>query len=396
MVFLSIKADEKLLCQADLDKAVDVLNNCYSNVLGYGLVKPYFKPGACPIERNDYGDKYWSLDYALAVDGAKFLDFSVAEDFVENISAVQEENGRVRLYGPDDFSAFPNVKEEIGSLPKFLETLYDIAVESGKRETARKAYAIIEKNLDWWYRERQDQKTGLITAVFEETFVPNTVSGSMVYAPLDTNAEIYLGSINASKLAKFLGDDAKREYYEKKAHEILSAVETYCWDDADGFYYPYVLPRKERYKIKSVNGFLGLYVGNKERNEKLVRMLLDDSEFGWDTIPLTTVSKKDPLFTVHDGDYKGNCCWLGSVWTLTNYAVIKALESQGYTELSKKLSYKTLKAFQANYAEFLSPVNGKGNGMQKYAWTAAQFLRIYLEQVKDVKIIDGKTVMNEK
>ena len=250
----------------------------------------------------------------------------------------------------------------------------------------------MSKNLDWWYKNRQDKKTKLISAVFEETFVPNTKTGSLVYCPMDTNIQIYLGSLNASYLAKMLGKIREEQYFFNKAQEIITAIEKYLWDEEDGIYYPYILTQNRRYKVKLVSCFLGLYVKNKVKQEKLIKLLQDNSEFGYNDIPLTTLSKKDPLFTVVTGDYVGNPCWLGSVWTLTNCAVIKALKDNGYKQLSDELTAKTVNVFKDNYAEFIHPFTGKPNGMLKYAWTAGKFIQLIMENVLGYAYKDGKII----
>ena len=57
--------------------------------------------------------------------------------------------------------------------------------------------------LDWWYKERYDSKTGQITSVFEETFIPY-LGKAREYAAVDTNVEVYVGLIYTAKLAKKL------------------------------------------------------------------------------------------------------------------------------------------------------------------------------------------------
>lgn len=366
-----------LCLQETMDRAVKTLKNCLMPPCA-GLVRPFFAPGG------QYGAMWWSLDYALAMEGAKWLGGPYVSDYVENLRAMQRPDGRIPLWGNDAVPHWPNVREPVGSLPKFMESAYAVAAVSPDPTVKADVLEILEKNLAWWFGARQDAATGLISAVFEETFVPNTVSSSGVYAPMDTNIEIALGCRNAAALARALGDGEKAARYEEKADALLSSVARYLWCEEDGFYYPYILTEKRHYKIAAASGFLGLYIPLPERKEKLLAALTDDARFNWATRPITTVAKDDPLFTVRHGVYNGNPAWLGSVWTLTNDAVIRALRFAGEDALATELARKTVACFADNYAEFVDPFTREGNGVADYGWTAAQFIRIVVEELGGV------------
>ena len=122
-------------------------------------------------------------------------------------------------------------------------------------------------------------------------------------------------------------------------------------------------------------------IADGDKKEKLIKLLKDDSHFNINTIPLTSVSKKDKMFTTTEGDYIGNASWSGNCWTLINEAVVRGLIDSGEDELAADLALKTLKAFNRNLAEFINPFDGKGHGVIKYAWTASQYLELLIEVV---------------
>lgn len=362
-------------CTQDaLDCAAETLKVCYSKPTE-GFVRPFFAPGGA------YGNHWWSLDCALAAEGAKWLDIAFGADLIRNLAAAQCADGRIRLYGPDAFGHVPNVKEPVSSLPKYFETCWKIVRMTGDRELAETAYSLFRRSLDWWFRFRQDPETKLITAVFEETFIPNTVSSSMVYAPMDTNCAVRTGCRNTALLAEMLGDAGSAAFYRGKAGEIAAAVNRYLWNGEKKRWFPYVLPQKRQYPVSEASMFLGFSVGSREQNEALAKLLTDDSEFGWERAPLRSVSRKDPLYTTVRGAYAGNPSWSGSVWTLLNDAAVSALKDAGYRALSAELSEKTLCLFSGRCAEFINPETLTGEGVQQYAWTAAQFIRILTEEL---------------
>lgn len=360
--------------QEALDCAVETLKTCYSEPVE-GFVRPFFAPGGA------YGNHWWSLDYALAVEGAKWLSIFAGADLVRNLAAVQCADGRIPLWGPDSFGHIPNVKESISSLPKYFETCWKIVRMTGDRELAKTTFSLFRRNLEWWFRFRQDPETKLITAVFEETFIPNTVSSSMVYAPMDTNCAVCTGCRNTAQLAEMLGDTGSAVFCREKGEEIEAAVNRYLWNSKKGRWFPYVLTQKRQYPVSEASMFFGFSVGDRERNETLAGLLTDDSEFGWDHAPLLSVSRKDPLFTTVRGAYTGNPSWSGSVWTLLNDGAVTALKNAGYRTLSAELAVKTLRLFGGRCAEFINPKTLTGEGVQQYAWTASQFIRILTEEI---------------
>ncbi len=367
--------------QSEFENAYKVIESCYAKENAIGMKKRHFSPGGMG---DFYGNDWWSLDYALIVDGAKWFDFSVAEDMVDNLLSTQCEDGRVKLYGFDTF--YPKHtpyydSEKIASIPKYFETAYQTARMSQDELYIKKSFTLLDRSLTWWIANRQDKNTKLVSAMFEETFIPNTVSRPLVYAPVDTNIELINGCNRASALAVKLGQNEKAEFYKQKASEILEAVDKYLWNEQDGCFYPYILTKNTHQKTLMATTFLGLYTNDKQKNEKLLKMLVDDSHFNWNTYPLTTVSKKDELFQTVTGDYIGNPSWSGSVWTLTNYAVIKALLETGKKDVAMELVFKTIECFKDNYAEFVNPFTRSGEGVQLYGWTASQFVQIIIEIV---------------
>lgn len=389
---MNIENIPKIQCdfctQEEFEHAIGVMAGCYT-VNSEELEKGFFSPGA---NGESYGLGWWSLDYALIVDGAKWIDFNVAKDFVDNMLYAQCEDGRVKLYSADTFSKWhtPYNEEKIASIPKFLETSFQTAMMSCDEKYSNKVFDLINRNLNWWFEFRQDQKTKLISAMFEETFIPNTVSPPLVYAPMDTNYEIINGCKRAATLAKKLGCLEKADFYNNKGKEIAEAVEAYLWCEKDFCYYPYILTQKKHQPTLMASTFLGFNTANTERKTKLSELLLDNDQFNWETYPLTTLSKKDPLFTEVAGAYNGNPSWSGSVWTLTNVAVIKALLNANKKDLALQLALKTVNCFKDNYYEFVNPFTRSGEGVKQYGWTAAQFIQIIIEFIFGISY-DSKT-----
>lgn len=341
----------------------------------HGFEKPFFAPGG------EYGSCWWSLDGALAVDGYKWIDPDCETDLIDNLAAVQKPDGRIPLYGIDDFSHIPSVKVPVGSLPKFFETCHAAARRRGSPDLTQKVFTLLTKNLAWWFANRQDRKTGLLYAVFEETFIPNLDYPCGEYCPVDTNIQVARGCMAAADLAGLLGLEDQVRIYRQKARGIEDAVSRYLWDEEKKAYYPYLLSAGKHGGPLMVSTFLGLPLSGEERRQQLTDMLLAERFFNWKQHPLTTVAKTDAAFTAVEGPYNGNPSWSGSVWTLTNRAVIQALFGCGRADLAAELAADTVLEFRGKYTEFHHPFSGAGHGVKDYAWTAGQFIQILIEDL---------------
>lgn len=372
------------LSQEGFQDAFQVLEECRIDVTPVdGFIYPFFAPGGL------YGPNWWNIDSALALDGYKWKDRAFAEKGLLNFVAAQKRDGRIKLYGPDHV---PGYDEDISSLPKLFGVAYRLASESSDENFVREAYGLICRYLGWWLAKRRDAKTGLFSAVFEETFVP-WLSKSGERAAVDTNVEIAVGCRCAALLAKRLKDAPAEAYYKKLEGEIAAAINKYLWWEEKGGYYAFDLRTHRHEDFHMASCFLPLRLGiaPRERAGRLIEQLTDDSLFGWDTFPVTSASKKDPQFTVTEGDYQFNASWSGSVWTTLNVGISQGLAESGYTSLAADLVYKTVCEFHGKYTEFLQPFNGSGHGVKRYAWTAAQYIQLIVEFMFGIRA-DGENM----
>lgn len=369
------------ISQQDFDFAFECLENCkQSDAKEFGFNYPYFTPGG------DYGKQWWQLDSALALSGYKWKDRKFAETALWNFIESQKEDGRICLWGYDELPGsvaggdFPEQTKGVSSLPKLFDVAYHIVNASSNKKLIKEAYNMMKRYLDWWYNERYDVKTGLITTVFEEGFIPY-LGKAMEYASVDTNVEVYVGLIYTARLAeKFKEDTVVFELYNK-ADKLKKAINTHLWDDENGAYYPFDIKNNKRICKLMASTFypLRMKIAPTEYKIKLIELLKNHDKFNWDTIPLTSISKDEPTFQVTEGAYQGNASWSGNVWTLINEMVVRGLLDYDENELAAELAFKTVYAFNNKCTEFINPFNASGNGVLKYAWSASQYLELIIE-----------------
>lgn len=369
------------ISQSDFEYAFECLENCkQTNAVDYGFNYPYFTPGG------DYGEQWWQLDSSLALCGYKWKDRKFVETSLLNFIETQKLDGRICLWGKDILPKqvaggdLLQQNEGVSSLPKIFDIAYNIVKSSNDKVLIAKTYSMLKRYLDWWYNERYDRESGLITSVFEECFIPY-LGSAMEYASVDTNVEVYVGLIYTADLAKILNDTETVKKLQDKAKALKTAINTHLWDDEKGAYYPFDLTRKIRINRLMASTFypLRLKIAPSKYKKRLIELLKNHDKFNWDTIPLTSVSKDDSIFQITNGVYIGNRSWSGNVWTLINEMVIRGLMDSDERELAVELALKTIFAFNNKYTEFINPFDGSGNGVLEYAWTASQYLELIIE-----------------
>ncbi len=201
---------------------------------------------------------------------------------------------------------------------------------------------------------------------------------------VDASAQMCLFSDNLSTIAQYLGKAADLPYYSHFHEEVKNAINEYCWNEEDGFYYD--LGYGQQIKRKHIGMFWTL-IGGVVPAKKLkvfLAHLTNPKEF-WTSIPIATYSADQKEYQAHGG------YWLGSVWAPTNYMVIKGLERYHKHALAKKLAKKYYKAvadvyvktgtFWENYApDFIEP----GNQSRKdfCGWTGLVPIAVWKEYIQ--------------
>ncbi len=356
-------------------EAVETLQSCIRTKLPYeGFIYPYFSPGGY------YGDGWWQLDLSLSLNGYKWIDLPFCENNLKNFVLTQENDGRIWLWAGNLVPHVPEASKYVSSLPKLFDAAYNVLCLSGNRELLQPVYDMLKKYLNWWYTERLDSMTGLITASFEETFVPY-IGKAGERAVMDTNAEIVVACDILYRLAEYLGKNEDCALFIKRKAELIRAINRYLWNEEKGCYYAYFVKEKKMENMLMANTFNGMRkkICGEDRKKRLLSLLEDDRYFNFNTYPLTSVAKNDPAFQVVEGEYIGNPCWQGNVWTLINTEVVKSLIDSDELKMAARLAYKTISEFSCNYSEFLNPITGKGNGVEKYAWTASQYIELIVD-----------------
>jgi len=212
------------------------------------------------------------------------------------------------------------------SIPRYFEVAWDTARRTVDAKLRLEIYETMRRYLDWWLSPvKRDARTGLITAIFEETtseldavsMRPQTV------AAVDLNVAVAFACQATAALARHLRREEEAARYERNLEEIKTAINRHLWDGERGAYYNYDV-REQRHRPRLISTTfdpLRLGIAPLERRERLLKKLVDPALFNWGKLPLTTIARTEPTFVEAKGPYDGRawavmsgpsatCSWL--------------------------------------------------------------------------------------
>lgn len=173
------------------------------------------------------------------------------------------------------------------------------------------------------------------------------------------NCLFYSDLMASSELAQALRRPADAAGLRAKAASLAQAIQTECWDPADGFFYSvdvHCADHRGRYlpglrkgmalswktlplKVKMFTGFLPLWCGlatDAQARSLVQRYLRNDAEFRsqWG---LRSLARSERMYDpATDSANPSN--WLGPVWIVANYMVYEGLRRYGYPDDARWLA----------------------------------------------------------
>lgn len=197
------------------------------------------------------------------------------------------------------------------------------------------------------------------------------------YEGVDLNCYLVRELEAMAEIAKAIGRDDEAAEFTAHAEELKAKINEVFWDEEDGFYYDRSEKTGKLNKVKSVAGFIPLWVGAApaDRAERLVKEhLLNPDEF-WTNYPVATWSKSEPDY--HQEKHGNESTWMGSTWIPTNYMVFRGLLRYGYTDIARELADKTfeLVVSEVDLREYYNGETGAGQGLSPFwGWSGLGYL----------------------
>lgn len=371
------------ISQQDFQDAFNVLDEIMIiEVPVYGFNYPVMAPGG------KYGQNWWQIDSSINIAGSKWANQDFAEGVIRGFIGVQSQNpdGRIDLYG---LSHLRGQIASVSSLPLYFEYAYDIARRTGDQALREEIYQSMKKYLDWWLTPvKKDGKTGLITGIFEEAMgtemfrIHHGAQTFQMVAPLDLNVAVALGAYNVRKLAQNLGKNEDAKYYAGIFDQLKDSINRYMWNQEKACYFNYNVKQQKQIPRLMCTTFdtMRLGIASPQQVEKLIEKLLNPALFNWGKLPVTSIAMTEPDYVEAKGTYNGSA-WFGDIWALRNMPIIAGLKDVGRHDLAAELAWSTIKAFNANYYEYLVPSTGEGHGVKRYGEPASMYIQALIEHL---------------
>lgn len=213
------------------------------------------------------------------------------------------------------------------------------------------------------------------------------------YRPFGSSASIYLNCLMYKELlamvyiSRLLGEDCA--LYEEEAVHLKQSIQTYLWDERDGFYYSADLnllpvdpneilhsgaPRHWPCLIQRIDvwsGFMAMWAGiaTKEQAARMVSRMEDARTFR-SPYGIRSLSKLEFMYNpIKSGNPS---CWLGPIWGITNWMCFRSLLNYGYKAEAKRLAEDLIRLYGEDVLvcgemhEYYHPETGKGMNNQGF------------------------------
>ena len=210
----------------------------------------------------------------------------------------------------------------------------------------------------------------------------------------DLNSYLYRECLAFALIADAKGHADDATHFRLEAEKKKTAIQKYCWNEADGFYYDLDNRTGKQIKVKSAAGFAPMWAQiptPQQAKRLLTEHLMNRAEF-WRDFPVAVLAATEKGYSENyeTGDIEGSN-WRANTWIPTNYYIFHALRAYGYEDLAKTLADMTLqKVRQIGEREYYTSDSGKGCGLNPFwGWSLlAYFMPLENQHVLDPTDLD--------
>lgn len=225
------------------------------------------------------------------------------------------------------------------------------------------------------------------------------------FFPVDLNIFLYKYEKDFAKAARILDQPAEEEYWEQKSVERKRAINKYCWNDKEGFFYDYNYITKRQSIFLSLAGFTPLWAGlaSPEQAARLVEKIpLFETKYG---LVITTKNSLAPKVDVSVIPIRYRIAvreilepkqWdYPNIWPPLEYLTVIGLLRYGYVDVAQRIMKKSIAAQNiifkkyGTFFEKISCLNGDITkdfhyiGQSGFGWTNAIYYR-YVQILNEI------------
>jgi glycogen debranching enzyme len=195
--------------------------------------------------------------------------------------------------------------------------------------------------------------------------------------PVLFNSLLVQSNHDLAAIARVVGADAAQ--FEEWARLTAAGLET-LWDEEHAVYVDFDVAANEPVPTRGATGYAPLYAGvpTLERAQRMVERLqrswVKIGGSGW---AVTSLSPDDPRF-------EPTLYWRGPVWPILNWVLLRGLARYGFTGAAARLrSTQVELTRKGGFREHYSPITGRGQGGEQFAWTAALILDLLRDRPRE-------------
>jgi hypothetical protein len=173
-------------------------------------------------------------------------------------------------------------------------------------------------------------------------------------------------------IAALLGEDAVP--FAARAEATAQALNTRCWDAAQGIYIDYDLVARAPIPVAVAAGFAPLFAGvpSAEQAQRMYSYLNSPSFYalGEPGYPAPSYNRQAPGFSP-------NRYWRGPVWLNIDWLLMHGLRRYGFSAYAQQVEQAIVELVrQHGFFEYFNPQTGQGHGTDQFSWTAALLLDV--------------------
>lgn len=279
-------------------------------------------------------------------------------------------------------------QNSITQIPLVPDSVMAVYQQSKDRAFLEWAYPLLVNHYNWFEKKRKPDTAIPLWIVddYRKPYFSGAESG-MDNSPIYQGQSLYAVAQNAAKfsfeqamqrIADVINNTDEAGLWLSRKEDTQKAMETLMWSEADGFYFPLTLTKKQ-IKIKTSDVYPALYYDcfKADRIKRVIQCLQKEfiTEYG-----LTTVSQKEKLYV--SGNY-----FQGAVWPCMNYMAFRGLLRHGYKDLASLILDGTVKAatsfpsiYECYDAERKTPGYYNGPVLPFMSFCAASLVNMLLER----------------
>ena len=241
----------------------------------------------------------------------------------------------------------------------------------------RRARGPVERPTDGEY----DRYVYLVGLFRELDYRPDRIQDATPFALQSVlfNSLLVQSNRDLAQIARLLGNDPD---YEAWARLTAAGIDARLWSEEDALYVDYDLGAERHVGARTAAGLSPLHAGipTAERARQMVgRLAASRVEVNGGELGGPELSPDDPGFL--PARY-----WRGPIWPILNWALQRGLDRYGYGTLAAQVRRALIDlASREGFWEHYSPLTGKGQGGESFAWTAGLVLDVLATEMESGK-----------